>query len=298
MASSDTSEGSSSVERRLSLTDAEVVLAYSLALLAAAVMGRSGWVAQLPGVDPSRFLQFADLNAGEALTLAAVVSLSVGARATLSLTSRDLIVLAAAASMFLPPAPHPLPFLGATLAGAYFWRTRRDCAPLVSLSQLWIAIAAHVAWGPLAFRIVSVPVLHWETLAIAEVGKLLGMGLTVDGAQLAAPSGWSVYILDPCSSFHNLSLAALVWLALLKLGREPVGGSAWAALVTGGAFIILLNVARILLMTLSEPKYEYWHIGLGRSFFTCLTLAAIALPTLLSMRGSLRLQAPGTLSSR
>ena len=144
------------------------------------------------------------------------------------------------------------------------------------------------------FRIFSAPILRLETLAIARLGQDLGLELTVRGAELAGSNGWSVYVLAPCSSFHNLSLAALVWLSLLKLGRETIRRPAWAALIAGAALIILLNASRILLMTPSEAQYQYWHDGMGRSLFVCLTFAAIALPTLLAMRSARQPQALAT----
>ncbi len=272
---------------RVTLADADVVFAFSVAVFIAAVVGK--WVGffQVPTSDVVRLVDIADINAGEALALCAMASIAFGARRTLSLTSVDFLVIVGAALLFLPPATsQSFPFLGATLAGGYFWFSRRDDQALVSLGQLWIAISAHAAWGRILFRIVSEPILRIETLAIARLGQDVGLGLTVRGAELSAPNGWSVYILDPCSSFHNLSLAALVWVSLLKLGRRPIRGAAWAALFVGALLIISLNVSRILLMTLSEAHYQYWHDGLGRSLFICLTFAAIALPTLLSMRSA------------
>jgi exosortase/archaeosortase family protein len=267
------------------LTDADVVFAYCVSVFLAAIVGKWVGAFDAPVSVAVRLFDIADINAGEALAMCAMASIAFGARRTLSLTTTDLLVIVAAALFFLPPEPQNLPFIGATLAGAYFWRVRRNIPALLSLGQLWIAISTHAAWGQLAFRIMSAPILRLETLAIARLGQDLGLGLAVNGAELATPSGWSVYILAPCSSFHNLSLAALVWLSLLKLGREPIRQSAWFALFTGGVLIVLLNASRILLMTLSEAQYQYWHDGLGRSLFICLTFAAIAIPTLLSMRG-------------
>jgi exosortase/archaeosortase family protein len=268
----------------MALADADLIFAYSLSIIVAAVVGK--WIgfpdahATVAGIA----LNIADINAGEALAACAMASIAFGARRTLALTATDILVIIAAALFFLPPAPSNSPFIGATLAGLYFWRGRRDIPALASLGQLWIAISAHAAWGPFVFRIISEPILRLETLTIAALGRAAGLGLVVRDAELAAPSGWSVYILGPCSSFHNLSLAVLVWLSLLKLGRDPIKSSAWAALFLGAVLIIILNILRILLMMGSEADYYYWHDGPGRSLFICLTLAAIALPTVLSRR--------------
>jgi len=270
------------------LADADIILTYCLAIIFAAVVGK--WIgshdASVLGVGD--ILNLADINAGEALAVTAMVSITYESRRILSLTSLDFLVIIAGALFFLPPAPPSCPFLGATLAGLYFWRARGEIPALASLGQLWIAISTHAAWGPFVFRTISAPILRLETLMIAVLGHVAGLGLVVQGAQLAAPSGWSVYILGPCSSFHNLSLAVLVWLSLLKLAGGPIKASGWAALVVGAALVIVLNMVRILLMTLSEAHYEYWHDGSGRNIFICLTFAAIAVPTVFSRRSTRR----------
>jgi exosortase/archaeosortase family protein len=266
------------------LRDADVVLAYALALLLAAVCGRLLSDGQSRAFDASAIAQLLAFNAGDALALAAMASLALSGRATLRLRGLDYAVLGVASLFFLPAAPQNLPFLGATLAGLYFWLFRSDCRELVSLGQLWLAVSGYETWGRVFFRLVSVPVLRFETAMITKAGQALGLGLSAEGELLRSPNGWSVYILEACSSFHNVSLAVLVWLSLLKLAGESVGRAKLAALAVGVGLIVALNVSRILLMTLSETQYEFWHHGDGASVFSCLTLAAIALPTLRSMR--------------
>ena len=279
---------------RIAFADADLILAYCLAVFVAAVIGKWVGLPAAHGVGFGNAFDIADINAGEALALGAMVSIALGARQILRLTSSDILVIMAGALFFLPSAPPSSPFIGATAAGLYFWWARRDSTALSSLGQLWIAISAHAAWGPFVFRILSAPILRLETSVIAALGHVAGLGLVVRDAQVAAPSGWSVYILGPCSSFHNLSLAMLVWLSLLKLGRDRIAAPAWGALFAGAGLIILLNMLRILLMTLSEADYYYWHDGSGRSIFICLTLAAIAWPTVLSRRSTRHEQAYAT----
>jgi exosortase/archaeosortase family protein len=266
------------------LRDADVALAYSVALLLVAVCGRWFGDGQVRAFDARAVAQLLAFNAGDALALAAMASLALSGRATLRLRGLDCVVVAAASLFFLPAAPQNLPFLGATLAGLYFWLFRSDCRELVSLGQLWLAVSGYETWGRVFFRLVSVPVLRFETAMITGAGQALGLGLSAEGELLRSPNGWSVYILEACSSFHNVSLAVLVWLSLLKLAGESVGRAKLAALAVGVGLIVALNISRILLMTLSETQYEFWHHGDGASVFSCLTLAAIALPTLRSMR--------------
>jgi exosortase/archaeosortase family protein len=261
--------------RGWSLRDADLLLAYSLAITLAA-----------------------GINAGIVLALAAIGSVVLSERTSIRLSIVDYVVLSLVSLLFLPPSPHNLPFLGATIAGLYFWLFRSDCSALVSTGQFWLAISAYEAWGRVFFRLVSVPVLWLETTVIANVGQAIGLGLSVDGELIRSPNGWSVYILEACSSFHNVSLAVLVWLSLLTLAGASIGRSKIVALAVGAILIVALNVSRILLMTLSETQYEYWHHGNGAGVFTCLTLAAIALPTLRSTRRTGEGPVPVTAPSR
>jgi exosortase/archaeosortase family protein len=104
------------------------------------------------------------------------------------------------------------------------------------------------------------------------------------GFYFARRAGGSVLIFEGCSSFHNVSLAVLVWLSLVKLAGAEVTRSKLGTLGVGIVAIILLNVLRILLMTPSEESYVFWHEGNGAILFSCLTLTAIAFPKIISLR--------------
>jgi exosortase/archaeosortase family protein len=274
---------SQTVFSRFALVDSDVLIIYSLALLVIASFQQFSEAMSDTGLAPYRVRTLFELNAGELLTLIAVWSVVKSKQRPIVLSKLDLAVVAFCSLFFLTPMPQSSPFLGATLAGMYFWRWRRN-THLASCGQLWLALSGYEVWGRAFFRIASDPIIRAETAVVAAIGQQLGFDLSLDGEMFRSPNGWSIYILDACSSFHNVSLAILVWLSLLKLSRSKVTHSALAALAVGVVGIIFLNVFRILLMTLSEQDYRFWHEGNGASVFSCLTLAAIALPTLISLR--------------
>ncbi len=268
----------------LKLADADVLLFYTFALLAVGGIQRF-LDAYLRGAHRSAFdvAVSHEVNAGELLAFVAIYSVLKSKIDTIRLSIVDFIIIAACAMFFLPPKPS-LPFLGATIAGLYFWRRRPYNAQLASAGQLWLAISVYRFWGRQFFQIVSAPLIQGEAFIIAKAGELFGFGLSLDGIRLHSPNGWFVYILEGCSSFHNASLAVLICLSLIKLAGTKVSGSKLMALGVGILAIVCLNALRILLMTPSEEAYLFWHEGSGATLFSCFTLGAIAVPTILSLR--------------
>jgi hypothetical protein len=268
-----------SARRRVALGYADVFIAFTVALVAL------GSVPRFMRFD-SASITFGgplEINAGELLAFIAVWSVSKSRDTEIKLSNFDLFVLAGCSLFFLPPEPQNLPFLGATVAGAYLlWR---HTSPQVrSVAQLWLALAACEAWGRVLFRVVAVPVLRLEAILVVKLGHVFGLGLSLDGVIIRAPTGWTLYLLDACSSFHNISLAFLVWLSLLKLSRATVDLLKIIGLLIGVIAIIFLNAIRVILMTASEDSYLFWHQGQGTVIYSCLALLAIAVPTLTLLR--------------
>ena len=268
----------------LKLTDADVLLFYTFSLLAVGYIQRFLDV-YLHGAQRSAYEVAVtyEINAGELLAFVAIYSILKSKIDTVRLSRVDFVVILACAMFFLPPSPG-LPFVGATVAGLYFWRRGPSNAKLASAGQLWVAISFYRFWGRHFFQIVSAPIIQAEAFVIGKAGQLFGFGLSLDGIRLHGPNGWFVYILEGCSSFHNASLAVLVWLSLIKLAGTKVSGSTLMALGVGILAIICLNVLRIVLMTPSEEAYHFWHEGSGATLFSCFTFGAIAVPTILSLR--------------
>ena len=268
----------------LKLADADVLLFYTFALLAIGVIQRLIDVYLLGAQSTAYDVAFMhEVNAGELLAFVAMYSVLKSKIDTVRLSRVDFAVISACAMFFLFPK-QSLPFVGATIAGLYFWRRRPYNTQLASAGQLWLAISVYRFWGRQFFQIVSAPVIQAEAFVIAKAGQLLGYGVSLDGIRLQSPSGWFVFILEGCSSFHNASLAVLIWLSLIKLAGAKVSGSKLMALGAGILAIICLNALRILLMTPSEEAYHFWHEGSGATLFSCFTLGAIAVPTILSLR--------------
>ena len=263
----------------LRLTDADVVLLFAFAFLAVGGIQRFA-DAYAQGAFPAFASMF---STSELLALLAIYSVCKSENGSIVLSKLDFVVIAACALFLLLPSQR-LPFIGATAAGLYFWRRSPRGGQLASVGQLLLAISCYELWGPLVFKILSAPVIQAEVSVVSNFGRWLGFNLSLDGIRLVSANGWSIFMMEGCSSFHNVSLAVLVWLTLIKLGEAKATGVTMIALCAGIIGIICLNGLRILLMTPSEEAYVFWHDGNGAVIFSCITLALIAFPTIASMR--------------
>jgi hypothetical protein len=98
------------------------------------------------------------------------------------------------------------------------------------------------------------------------------------------PSGHGIVVYDGCSSFHNLSVAALCWLTVRNLRDRR-----WHArdFVTGsvvGLTMVICNMTRLCLMAWNADLYHYWHDGPGSDIFVVGASTAILLISLYGSR--------------
>jgi hypothetical protein len=258
------------------LADKDVLLFYTFALF---VIGGVQRV-----LDGESIASLFEVNAGELLALFAIYSIVKSKSDAIVLSWADFAIILVCALFFLLPVSQHFAFLGAAMAGLCLWLRHPRNAQLADVGQLWIAIAGYESLGRLFFKIVSAPIIQAEVFIIAKLGPLLGFAVSVDGVRLTSSNGWFIYILERCSSFHNVSLAVLVWLSLVKLGGAELKTRQWIALGVAIVSIICLNVSRILLMTPSPEAHYFWHLGGGAVIFSCLAFLAIAVPTAISLR--------------
>jgi exosortase/archaeosortase family protein len=268
--------------------DKFLLMFYAVALFIIANVQR--YVSADAGNDQAgfRFALLLEANAGEVLSLFATyfILYSSNCVGRLQLARHEIFLLLFCALLFIPPQPGRLPFVGAGAMGFVLWRRKPYSAPVASLGQLWCVLSVFEVWGPFVFRIVSAPIVRVESAAVAWLGDQFGLGFSLDGILIRAPSGWSVFVLEACSSFHNISLAVLVWMSLLKLAGRTVDRSNLTAAGVGIVINVILNFFRIMIMAQSENDYRFWHDGVGAVLFSCVTLVAVALPTIFALHSS------------
>lgn len=238
-------------------------------------------------LDPTQGTQrLIELDIGEAFAFAAVLSLVLarpGARP--GFTRMDLGVLVLGTLTWFLPEPHAV-YAGMTLAAVWLLARHARDRQLADLGQIWLALSLCELWSKLVFKLFYQAIEPFEVAAMAWVGRFAFPGLHVTGAYLSTRPDWSVVMLEGCSAFHNLSLAGLIWLCVLKIAGRRVGGGALGALAASAVLVVAINIARILVMLPSRDAYAYWHDEAGSVTVALASVAASLLPIVIYVERS------------
>jgi Transmembrane exosortase (Exosortase_EpsH) len=161
----------------------------------------------------------------------------------------------------------------------------RGVAYMKAAGTIVAAIAVQAVVAPLVFTKIAPFLLPLDTAAAGFLLSTVLPGATWSGTVINSINGHSVVVLAGCSSFHNLSLAALCWVTI-TMAHSPywTRHDLWIGACAG--FIqIVFNVARLLLISVSLPMFQFWHDGAGRHYFAA---AATFTATLVVAVGVLR----------
>jgi hypothetical protein len=212
-----------------------------------------------------------------------VLQLVVSAGATQAASRYDVGFGLIAALVPFVPAFSPL-WLSITATAFYLWVTARGEAKLRAAGVVLLALAFNGFWGPKLFEALAFPLLAADTALVGGLLSLLHSGYSWHGTVIET-EGHGIAMFGPCSSFHNISLGLLCWVAITKLRRPDwAPGDAWVAGLVVVA-VVLLNTGRVYLMALNADMYAYWHTGSGAHIFA---LVASATVIAISVWGALR----------
>jgi Transmembrane exosortase (Exosortase_EpsH) len=204
----------------------------------------------------------------------AVLRLLVLERSAAAATRQDMWATGVFGAMSLMPAEKML-WITASLAAVYIYVCNQRGSNGRAGATVLGALCVQSLWGPTLFHFFSVFILKADA---ALVGVALDM--TQSGFlwhdNVISTEGHSVEIYEACSSFHNVSLAALCWITLTKLNRPTFIKSDFLFGTAGCVAMIALNAARLFLMALSHANYLYWHDGFGAEIFAVSSSLIIA----------------------
>lgn len=189
---------------------------------------------------------------------------------------------------FLPA--YSVVWLSATAVAVYLWLRSENDKALAAAAAVLLAIVLNGFWGPHVFDLVAPYLLRADAALVSLVLSVVGDGEVYREESVVGIAGRrGIIVYAPCSSFHNISLGLLCWVAVTKLVRVNWvrGDAAIAALIV--ATVIILNVGRLTIIASRPEDYEYWHVGSGAEMFVWLTTAAVLA---ISLWGALRTQQP------
>jgi hypothetical protein len=228
------------------------------------------WRGLSPGLD-ALLEERSGIGVGELSAIAALISVVLRFRNDELLSSADLLAISGTSLAFAVPskeaASAPLAIVGCLFV------FRRDLR-LASIGQLLLALAFYEWLGQILFHILSPLVLRAEAFTVYALLSPFGR-FTLNGLVIAATNGHAISIGSACSAFHNLSLATLMWLSLIKLETLKLKRSDLWILAAMAAATVALNTVRMALMAQSRPMYEFWHNGSGATIVAVTMLSAL-----------------------
>ena len=173
-----------------------------------------------------------------------------------------------------------VPWLSATATGTYLLATSGGNTRLNAAAAVLLALAFNGFWGPKLFDFFAIYLLRADAALVGTALSVTQPGMSWDDTIVGTSEGHRVLIFGPCSSFHNISLGLLCWVAISRLVRQVWR---WQDLVIGLVVciaVVLLNGSRLYLMALNPEYFGYWHHEFGATIFTWVTTFTILLISL------------------
>ena len=168
----------------------------------------------------------------------------------------------------------------------YGWLNNGGDLKLRAASIVLAALSVQEFWGKIVFKLFELPLLRAETAVVGSILEAVRPGIAWQDNVITGPDGHGIVVYDLCSSFHNLSVAALCWMTVRSQQDRN-----WQTrdFVTGGVVcltMVLFNVTRLCLMAWSADLYEYWHYGPGFQIFAVGASVAMLLISLYGSRAN------------
>jgi hypothetical protein len=177
----------------------------------------------------------------------------------------------------------PLSWLSLSILSAYVFLTSPKGSLQRRSATIFFAVCVPMLWGPALLALAAPPLLKIDAFL---VGTLIGTKQNgnivtfIDGIH-------SMQIWPECSSFHNISQAALAWVALSQaLGRDlGLRDFFWGGLAVISAAAV--NLGRLSLMAVSPEYFVTIHGPLGAQLAGGITIVLIAFVCMFGQRREL-----------
>jgi len=167
-------------------------------------------------------------------------------------------------------------------ACAAIWLTQYRDDPYARASALLIlAIAIREPTTKLCLTLFANQILSFDTwLTFLSLSFFNETSFSMQDNLITQPDGYGLLILTGCSSFINLSLVLLFWLAL-SLRLKPSLSRIDIALASMlGVCVVALNTFRLTLMAIDQYWYQLFHDGNGALIIELSTFLLAFLPVL------------------
>ena len=199
----------------------------------------------------------------------------------------DFLIAAALCSFVLVPSSQMIwvTALGVAIFASIF---NRGDPKLRAAGIVLAALSVQEFWGRIFFKFFILSLLRAETAVVGTMLQAVRAGTQWRDNVIIGPSGHGIAVYDGCSSFHNLSLAALCWLTVRSLHNERWSGRDFVTGCLVAVAMILCNVTRLCLMAWDDNLYRYWHDGAGSQIFGAGAAALVLVISLYRSRSTRR----------
>ena len=157
-------------------------------------------------------------------------------------------------------------WIAATLAALYIYAGNEKGSNGRAGASVLAALSVQSLWGPTLFSLFTFYLLRADAALVGVALKLTRGGFDWH-ENVISTHGFTVGIYNDCSSFHNISLAALCWISLTKLHRPTFIGSDFKFGAAACLAMIALNAARLYAISLGRESFAFWHDGTGAQIF-------------------------------
>ncbi len=200
---------------------------------------------------------------------------------------RDYLIAVTLCCLLFIPMSRMI-WIAALSVGIFGWLFNRGDPKLRAAGVVLTAISVQEYWGHIFFQLVARPLLRAETAVVGTMLQVVRAGTVWRDNVITGPSGHGIVVYDPCSSFHNLSLAALCWVSVHSFRDQSWQVRDFVIACVVCVTIVLFNVTRLCLMAWDADLYQYWHDGDGAQIFNIGASTTILLISLYGSRSAER----------
>jgi hypothetical protein len=140
--------------------------------------------------------------------------------------------------------------------------------------QLPLALAVTQMWKAVGFKVLASPVVAAEAAILGTVLRAIGFDAEVAGNVIRITPEHTLILLAGCSALSDLGVILLGWTAVFMLFRPGVQVPIRRLAVVGGATVVL-NILRLVLMSLNQDWYDLVHNGMGASVYDAVLCAVV-----------------------
>lgn len=153
------------------------------------------------------------------------------------------------------------------ILGSYIFKKYKSERHLHIASIALLAISGNIFFSPLFYQLALPELIHADAFLLGNLLKIIRPDISWSGAGFQAPDGRTVSLVGACSSFQNISLAALACVAVIIHKRNFLVMKDFFTIVIVALLMILLNDIRLILCVWSKESYAYWHDGNGAGIY-------------------------------